>query len=213
MEPQMPIGRAAEPTPHKGKGKCILAAVIASIVFAGGTSAGVNYYVAMQNQNTMTATDSQIQGLQNQINDLKEMATWQTYTNATYGFSFKYPAGWTVTEKKASYGDARQYEISFGDKGYYVTVFNIGSQTANAFVQSYYGGVESGPSDIKGVTINNNAVVKFFMQHASTSDQTVGSTNYFFSKNSTGVDVSNSMKAKDAEDTVLTKIADSFTFQ
>lgn len=220
MEPESPMGQQMQPTQpmqqpeqRKGRGGCVLISIFVAILLAAGAGGGVYYYMDQQAKNAKADTDSQIQSLQQQIADLTEAANWQTYTNATYGFSFKYPVGWSVTEQKASYGDARQYEISFGDEGYYVTVFNMGSQTADAFVASYYAGVELGPSDIQDVTINNNAVVKFFMQHASTSEQTVGGTNYFFSKNTTGVDVSNSMKAKDAEDETLTKIVNSFSFE
>ena len=211
MEPQSPVIQPVQTGQQKGKGTCILVVIIAAILFAAGAGGGMYYYMDQQAKTAKTNTDSQIQDLQKQVSDLKETASWQKYENKTYGFSFKYPAGWTVTEKKISAGDARQYEVSFGDQGYYVTVFAMGSQTARAFVNSFYGGVEAGPSDIQEVTINTYPVVKFFMQHGSTSGDVVGSTNYFFSKNSTGVDISNSMKAKDS-DTTLTKIANSFTF-
>jgi hypothetical protein len=213
MEPEAPIIQPMQPMQHSGKGKNVLVGALVAILLAGGVGGGVYYYMHKQAKDTKAKTDSQIQTLQKQVSDLKEAASWQTYTNSTYGFSFKYPAGWTVSEQKISAGDARQYEISFGDKGYYVTVFNIGSQTADAFVESFYGGVESGPSDIKDVKINNYAVVNFFMQKASTSSQTMGSTNYFFSKSTTGVDIGNSPKAKGASDTTLTKIVNSFAFQ
>lgn len=213
MDPQEPMPQTMQPIEHKGKGTCVLVAVLLIILFAGGAGGGVYYYMNQQAKDTKANTDSQIKSLQKQITDLKDAASWQTYTNPTYGFSFKYPAGWTVSEKKANYGDARVYEVSFGDKGYYVTVFNMGNQTADAFVKSFYGGVESGPSGITDIKINNYSVVKFFMQQASTSDQTVGGTNYFFSNGATGVDISNSAKAKGADDATLTKIASSFAFQ
>ncbi|MGD8373644.1 MAG: hypothetical protein PVI21_02185 [Candidatus Woesebacteria bacterium] len=213
MEPQEPMTQPVMQQPQpKGKGVCVLVSAIIAVLLAGAAAGGMYYYMDQQAKDTKATTDSQIQGLQQEVADLKEAANWQTYTNSTYGFSFKYPTGWTVAEKAASYGDAREYEISFDDEGYYVTVFGMGDQTADAFVSSYYGGVEAGPSDIEDVTINDNAVVKFFMQQPSVSDETVGGTNYFFSKNETGVDISNSMKAKGADDATLTGIVDSFTF-
>lgn len=215
MEPQEPIVQQPimQPVHHKGKDGCFLAAVFISILLACGVGGGVYYYMDQKAKDTKADTDGQIQVLQQQVSDLKEAASWQTYINSTYGFSFKYPADWTISEQRADYGDARVYEISFDDESYYVTVFDMGDQTADEFVEDFYGGVESGPSDIENVDVNDYAVVKFFMQQSTTSDQTLGSTNYFFSSDATGVDISNTMQDKDTEDETLTKIVDSFEFQ
>lgn len=211
MESQSPIIQPAQPEQKKGKGAFVLIVILVAILAAGGAGGGVYYYMDQQAKTTKNSTDSQIESLEKQVSDLNDAVNWQTYKNTIYGFSFKYPTGWTIAEQKVNSGDARQYEISFGDQGYYVTVFNMGSQNAKAFVNSFYSGVEGGPTNIQDVTVNNNPAVKFFVQHGSSTGQVVGSTNYFFSKNATGVDVSNSMKAEDS-DTTLTDIVNSFEF-
>lgn len=147
---------------------------------------------------------------------------WKTYTNTTYGFSFEYPKNWSISEKAENYGDARKYVINLNfsndsatNESYLVEVFNSSSKTARQFIDSWYGGLEGGPSNITDDTINNLPVVKFFMEKASMSGP-AGSANILFNKNSIIVDVSTSLRQGNYNETmndkILNQIASTFQF-
>ncbi len=196
----------------------IFCVVLATAAIVGGL---VYYFTNRQAQSDKSAANSQIQSLQEQVDSLKsEQATavdnssWKTYTNASYGFSFKYPSDWTVAENAVSYGDARSYEISFAsagaNTGYSAEVYNMNGQTANAFVNSYFSQIEAGPSSIQDVTINDNQVVKFVMLLGCGSGS--GSTNFLFSSGSIGVALSNSASSSTSDTSTLQAMANTFEF-
>ncbi|MCX6812044.1 MAG: PsbP-related protein [Candidatus Berkelbacteria bacterium] len=82
----------------------ILIAVVLTIIIVGG---GTYYYMQRKLTNDKNNLQSQIDSLNKQIKDLQTTSStsststtattdptagWKTYTNSTYGFSFKYPA-------------------------------------------------------------------------------------------------------------------------
>jgi len=224
----------------KFNAKPLLITIGIFIISVGAVGGLVYYAMNQQLQKDRESAQKTIQDLQKQIAEMKKASTttsasttmpsatnttdatasWKTYTNTTYGFSFKYPADWVITEEAENYGDARKYLISFNrdeslESGnlYNVEVFNIGKSLAFSFVKSYFGGFESGPSAITTVSINNNSAVKFFMEKAGMRPS--GSVNYLFSKNGTAVNFSN-RKIGDQQtimaDETLQKIVNTFQF-
>jgi hypothetical protein len=139
-------------------------------------------------------------------------AGWKTYTNATYGFSVEYPSGATIVESKEDYNDARSLLITFSNE-YVIEVLNKGNQTPLDFVNSYYGGWEGGPSEIKSDSINSLSVVKFFMQKAAINSD-AGSAYILFSKGATAVALQGkeSSPTDGASDQILNLMSDSFQF-
>ncbi|TSC92370.1 MAG: hypothetical protein CEN89_735 [Candidatus Berkelbacteria bacterium Licking1014_7] len=90
-------------------GMVIGIAVIVAIVFGGGAYAYVNNKATKEKDDL----NAQITELQSQVSSAAiatttpssttsatadATANWKTYTNSTYGFSFKYPSDWTATE-------------------------------------------------------------------------------------------------------------------
>lgn len=185
------------------------------------TAGGAAYYFAYQLTTSRVDTvNSQIQDLQTQVDSIKMSqdeivggitADWKTDTNSKYDFSFMYPSSMTLKEGPVNYGDAREYEITSSDGYLYVNVYNMGSQSAEDFVDGYYGLIQSGPSEIQNTTINGNDVVRFFMEMTSSDGTTQGSTVYFFSQGSTGVAIANS--GDSTEVGILPIIADTFMFE
>lgn len=88
----------------------VFISVVATIIVIGG---GVYYVMQRQIDSIRNDNLKQIDDLNKQIKTLKpttsatttpatttdETANWKTYSNSTYGFSFKYPATFTVADE------------------------------------------------------------------------------------------------------------------
>jgi len=87
----------------------VLITILVALVFGGGAY----YYLNNKAEKEKKDLNSQITDLQKEIATLKaastaatttptatadETAGWKTYTNTTYGFSFKYPADYNLTD-------------------------------------------------------------------------------------------------------------------
>ncbi len=158
-----------------------------------------------------------------------DTADWKTYTNNTYGFSFKYPKDWKTTEKEENFNDERKYIIELNlnnylatNQSYAVEIFNS-DKTARQFVDSYYGEIEGGPSNITEENINNTPAVKFFMEKAHIGAP-AGWAFILFKNGSTAVSINTTSRTGNSgqsisdfwntisNDKILNQIASTFQF-
>lgn len=152
---------------------------------------------------------------------------WKTYTNSTYKFSFRYPADWNITESAENFNDARKYLIKLNlDNGTTTAdsisaeVLNMGDMVTLNFVNSYFGKIEGGPSELQDAMVNGQSVIKFYMEKATQLGR-YGTGNIIFTNNptagvSTGVNFSTGSKSGSAAeviaDPMLNQIAGTFQF-
>ena len=81
------------------------------------------------------ATDIEFVGIINSIKSTDLLANWQTYTNEVYGYSIKYPVGWSPFNERGSEGSFYSYnpegdlsEVNFIESHY------LNAESAVAFV-------------------------------------------------------------------------------
>jgi len=87
--------------PKSNVGMMVLLVILVAIVFGG-----IGYWLGGNNKTTSstatasaTATSTAVATVSPKASaTADETANWKTYTNDTYGFSFKYPASWTFTK-------------------------------------------------------------------------------------------------------------------
>lgn len=148
----------------------------------------VGAYVALAKKNT----ENTLHGTY--IKTVDPYYGWKTYTNTTYGFSYKYPATWTVSniDVPDPTGNAPQKEFTTGLKlasasGNAVNFEVISSDmtTASAWIDIYYGrtsidNIVKTPGPFKGrtaneyqVTVGGNKTISYVFS--------VGSKTYVFS--------------------------------
>lgn len=79
--------------------------ILAAVVIIGG---GLTYwYVTSNNSSDITAAPSPtLTKTSSPTNSANQTADWKTYTNNTYGFSFKYPKDWYIDEMVSANGIA-----------------------------------------------------------------------------------------------------------
>lgn len=147
-----------------------------------------------------------------------ETANWKTYTNSTHKFSFKYPSGWNVEEQdETKSADGRELLITLNEPSnsspYQVEVFHFQGEDLQSFINSWYGQIESGPSQIKSIN-EGNAGYEFFMQKAGVTPS--GSANITIRN---GMDVftistpvKNGNSAEILQDSTLKLITSTFKF-
>jgi hypothetical protein len=169
----------------------IIISVVLTLAIIGAAGYFYGYKKVTNEKNNL---QSQVNDLDAKVNDLKsaasapaattgststaittdtsETANWKTYSNTSYGMTFKYPDTWSFTEKAENYNDARKYLVmltgSVTGRSYNAEVFTSTETPAN-FVKDYFGKLEAGPSAISTATVASQTVTKFFMAKASTT--------------------------------------------
>lgn len=100
---------------NKSRGFAQILIAIAVLVFV---SVGA-YYVVNQNKvSTHTPGPCEAPGCGvPQNNQTQETANWKTYTNAEYGFEFKYPPAWNLKDNSLSFSTKNGYIATFGVEG------------------------------------------------------------------------------------------------
>jgi hypothetical protein len=77
-------------------------AVIALIVVIVAISAGVIGYLFAQKSQAPAVAPAPVATTQPAVQTAAETANWKTYSNAKYGFEFKYPSGWKLEDSASS---------------------------------------------------------------------------------------------------------------
>ncbi len=127
---------------EKGTAAVWVAVVILVALISGG---GVWWWQSNKAASEKTALQSQITSLQSQLSQQKattttpptpstttkdETADWKTYTNDTYGFSFRYPENLSVTSNQLRTKAEEANELSLtGDKKVYFSLHGPLSKT------------------------------------------------------------------------------------
>lgn len=123
----------------------IFITVILTAAVVGG---GGYWYMNKKATSDKAKLQSQIDDLSKQVTELKssssttttdETANWKTYTNATYGFSFKYPSDWS----KEEFGNNSQVIVSSADTKQLVDEGKLHPGYANNLVVTYYSTINS----------------------------------------------------------------------
>jgi len=80
--------------------------IILAILISAAAFGGVGYYLGTQkaDKSTTTATAT-VTTTASGTATADVTANWKTYTNDTYGFSFKYPSGWTISDQLQEKGE------------------------------------------------------------------------------------------------------------
>ncbi len=106
--------------------KIFITIIITAAIIGGGGY----WYMNKKANDDKAKLQSQIDDLNKQVAELKatsstsattdETANWKTYTNSTYGFSFKYPANFTVADELNKTGNwtvAKKLKVSDSTDG------------------------------------------------------------------------------------------------
>ncbi len=108
-----------------------------------------------------------------------ETAGWETYTNSTYGFSFKYPTDWTATLNEANKHDTNDVaSVAVIPNGYGKSVFNIDIRHDTLSGSLAFTQANMGPYDAttKTTTINNLVFTELDTTYSTTKDAKNGVT-------------------------------------
>lgn len=96
LDQPVPNPLAKNPNVHTHKVFATVGLILIGVILA---IAGIWYYVEGQSGTTDTALDetttTKVSTSSAKADKKDETADWETYTNDTYKFSFKYPTGWT----------------------------------------------------------------------------------------------------------------------
>jgi len=146
--------------------------VIAVILSLGIAAGGTYYYMNQKLENEKSNLQSQITELNKQIDDLQatettadstddstttetdETAGWKTYTNSTYGFSFKYPSEFLIS--KDNLAPKGQEEVSPAE---YELKISDGDRELEFWVNPGGFGRECGSDYWKATIVNNRIVI------------------------------------------------------
>jgi len=136
--------------PGMGAGTIVLVIILVAVVFGGG-----GYWIGTKNTKstiptgllTATATGTVPTAATGTATATDETAGWKTYTNDKFGFSFKYPSGWTATATNDN-----AVELKQNGKKYYVEGTEVTPITANLEL--------NGASDSTALEIANSRKLK-----------------------------------------------------
>lgn len=157
------------------RGVAIIVAIVAAVLFGGGTFAYVNNNATKEKKEL----NNRITELQEQVSDLQtaststssiadtstpttstttttdETASWKTYTSTQYGFSFKYPSAYSAVEIEKSSGETGPV----GDLSVYVGSSITQSNLENSIHVIYYktSSAEYGLGEPNGMDYTSNS--------------------------------------------------------
>lgn len=228
---QMPVQptpqpvQSFEPKESLPKWPLIIIGVILILVLIGGAfTLGKNMSVTSKSASKTPATQTITKATTTTTPD--PTADWQTYANPKYPFfSFKYPSNFKITETPENYGnhgdlvDPRNLLVELKDtqasnSNYAVEILTSPGPTGKDFIDSWFGEIEGGPSNIKMDFINSHTVYRFFMQKAGIGP--AGSAYIMFQSGPTVVAISTGVKDGQANeimnDNMLNEIASTLKF-
>ena len=192
------------------------------IITAGVIGGGGYYYMSKKATNDKNKLQSQIDDLNKQITDLKaastsstsastaitdETASWKTYTNSTYAFSFKYPTSWEARDITSSNSQITNLKLFIGSNSTSSkedTGFNV--QVKNTTLTD----------ELAKVTVSKKEVQKFGITAtaATSTNSTTGfsSTQYYIGKSSLVYIISGEGSDTSANARIGNKIVSTFQF-
>jgi len=145
----------------------IIIIIVAAVVIFGGVFA-YQYLVAQENQQI------------NNIQPISQTAGWKIYTNTKYGFEFKYPSNYQISDKTEEQ-DFYDYQISkivsssvkeeYIDDSSFTVFADNGSQNINACLTNDYGVKQNVKNLTQTKEINGN---NFFVFWDKQSDAAMG---------------------------------------